>query len=100
MDGKDTPEAGQGTKREDVEEFWLEHSKAATVEEMMLDSQSTVLDKLERPEVVLHPSLAPLPFPHLSLYLYVCVALNVALVLVMAWSGCCGGGGGGVCFQS
>mmetsp|Transcript_16641 Transcript_16641/g.46441 ORF Transcript_16641/g.46441 Transcript_16641/m.46441 type:complete len:331 (+) Transcript_16641:352-1344(+) len=52
MDGKDTPEAGQGTKREDVEEFWLEHSKAATVEEMMLDSQSTVLDKLERPEIL------------------------------------------------
>ena len=49
MESKPTEVAGG--HREDVKEFWLEHSKEATVEEMMLDSQSDTLDKLERPEV-------------------------------------------------
>lgn len=31
--------------------YWKEHSSEATVEAMMLDSQASVIDKEERPEV-------------------------------------------------
>lgn len=31
--------------------YWKEHSSEATVEAMMLDSQASVIDKQERPEV-------------------------------------------------
>eukprot|EP00193_Tetraselmis_chui_P011354 CAMPEP_0177775812 /NCGR_PEP_ID=MMETSP0491_2-20121128/14337_1 /TAXON_ID=63592 /ORGANISM="Tetraselmis chuii, Strain PLY429" /LENGTH=522 /DNA_ID=CAMNT_0019294477 /DNA_START=141 /DNA_END=1710 /DNA_ORIENTATION=- len=33
-------------------EFWVEHSQHATVDDMMLDSNSEAIDKLERPEVL------------------------------------------------
>ena len=32
-------------------QYWKEHSVSATVESMMLDSQASVIDKQERPEV-------------------------------------------------
>jgi hypothetical protein len=31
--------------------YWKEHSQGLTVEAMMLDSQASILDKMERPEV-------------------------------------------------
>lgn len=37
--------------REEMKEFWAEHSQHATFNEMMLDSNSESIDKLERPEV-------------------------------------------------
>jgi len=33
-------------------DFWKEHSRNATVDEMMLDSNSAALDKVERPEIL------------------------------------------------
>lgn len=33
-------------------EFWKEHSKEATVEEMMLDSQANELTQYELPEIL------------------------------------------------
>ena len=38
-------------ERDAMREFWVEHSKAATVEEMMLDSKAAKIDQFERPEV-------------------------------------------------
>ena len=38
-------------ERDAMREFWVEHSKAATVEEMMLDSKASEIDLQERPEV-------------------------------------------------
>mmetsp|Transcript_16946 Transcript_16946/g.42532 ORF Transcript_16946/g.42532 Transcript_16946/m.42532 type:complete len:492 (-) Transcript_16946:154-1629(-) len=38
--------------REDMKDFWVEHSEHATVDDMMLDSNSEAIDKLERPEVL------------------------------------------------
>ena len=34
-----------------MKQFWEEHSKTATVEEMMLDSKASEIDLQERPEV-------------------------------------------------
>jgi phosphoethanolamine N-methyltransferase len=44
--------AGGGVEREAQHAYWEEHSKDATVEAMMLDSQAADIDKLERPEVL------------------------------------------------
>ncbi|XP_028271801.1 phosphoethanolamine methyltransferase [Parambassis ranga] len=45
--------------RSNMTEFWKEHSKAATVEEMMLDSRARELTQHELPEILsLLPSLA------------------------------------------
>lgn len=35
-----------------MKEFWKEHSKAATVEEMMLDSRAKELTQQELPEIL------------------------------------------------
>lgn len=44
--------------RQTMTEFWEEHSRDATVEEMMLDSSATILSKEEKPEIIsLFPSL-------------------------------------------
>ncbi|XP_077312409.1 uncharacterized protein LOC143933399 [Lithobates pipiens] len=44
--------------RQTMTEFWQEHSRDATVEEMMLDSSATILSKEEKPEIIsLLPSL-------------------------------------------
>ncbi len=40
------------TVRSNMTEFWKEHSKAATVEEMMLDSRARELTKQELPEII------------------------------------------------
>lgn len=40
------------TVRCNMTEFWKEHSKAATVEEMMLDSQAKKLTEHELPEIL------------------------------------------------
>lgn len=39
--------------------YWKEHSQGLTVEAMMLDSQASVLDKMERPEVGAAPATIP-----------------------------------------
>ncbi|KAJ8014799.1 hypothetical protein DPEC_G00019500 [Dallia pectoralis] len=45
-------------ERNSMTEFWKEHSRQATVEEMMLDSHAKELSQLERPEILsLLPSL-------------------------------------------
>lgn len=47
------------TARNNMTEFWKEHSKDATVEEMMLDSRARELTQHELPEILsLLPSLA------------------------------------------
>lgn len=38
-------------EREVFKKYWIEHSVDLTVEAMMLDSQASDLDKVERPEV-------------------------------------------------
>lgn len=44
--------------RSNMTEFWREHSKAATVEEMMLDSRAKELTQHELPEILsMLPSL-------------------------------------------
>ncbi|XP_040184807.1 phosphomethylethanolamine N-methyltransferase-like isoform X2 [Rana temporaria] len=44
--------------RQTMTQFWEEHSRDATVEEMMLDSSATILSKEEKPEIIsLLPSL-------------------------------------------
>lgn len=40
-----------GEERQEMKSFWEEHSKTATVEEMMLDSKASEIDLQERPEV-------------------------------------------------
>lgn len=40
-----------GEERQEMKQFWEEHSKTATVEEMMLDSKASEIDQQERPEV-------------------------------------------------
>lgn len=46
------------TVRDQMTEFWKEHSKAATVEEMMLDSRAKELTQQELPEILsMLPSL-------------------------------------------
>ena len=42
---------GIGEERQEMKSFWEEHSKTATVEEMMLDSKASEIDLQERPEV-------------------------------------------------
>ena len=47
------------TARSNMTEFWKEHSQAATVEEMMLDSRAKELTQQELPEILsMLPSLA------------------------------------------
>ncbi len=47
------------TERNMMTEFWREHSKSATVEEMMLDSNAQELTQHELPEILaMLPSLA------------------------------------------
>lgn len=47
------------TVRNSMTEFWKEHSKAATMEEMMLDSRARELTQHELPEILsMLPSLA------------------------------------------
>lgn len=52
-------------EREAQRTYWKEHSSNATVETMMLDSQASDIDKLERPEVRIEMSrcevLGPTP---------------------------------------
>lgn len=43
--------AAAGEERQEMKQFWEEHSKTATVEEMMLDSKASEIDLQERPEV-------------------------------------------------
>lgn len=43
--------AGNDAERAAMKSFWAEHSKTATVEEMMLDSKAATIDAEERPEV-------------------------------------------------
>lgn len=40
-----------GRERSEQKSYWTEHTAEATVEAMMLDSQASVIDKEERPEV-------------------------------------------------
>ncbi|KAJ1105988.1 hypothetical protein NDU88_003391 [Pleurodeles waltl] len=42
----------EGSARKSMTQFWEEHSKAATVEEMMLDSSARVLSAKEKPEII------------------------------------------------
>lgn len=47
------------TVRNNMTEFWKEHSKDATMEEMMLDSRARELTQQELPEILsMLPSLA------------------------------------------
>lgn len=47
------------TARSNMIEFWKEHSKTATVEEMMLDTRAKELNQQEMPEI--DPVHAALP---------------------------------------
>lgn len=40
------------TARSNMIEFWKEHSKTATVEEMMLDTRAKELNQQEMPEIL------------------------------------------------
>ena len=46
-----TASNGAAEERQEMKQFWEEHSKTATVEEMMLDSKASEIDLQERPEV-------------------------------------------------
>ena len=56
-------EIGQIEVKEPAEEraaqksYWADHSATASVEAMMLDSQASVIDKEERPEVLISNSV-------------------------------------------
>ena len=52
LDDEPVPAATNGVEeRQEMKQFWEEHSKTATVEEMMLDSKASEIDLQERPEV-------------------------------------------------
>ncbi|XP_029021153.1 uncharacterized protein LOC114864458 isoform X1 [Betta splendens] len=48
----DRVDTDSGVVRDQMTEFWKEHSKAATVEEMMLDSRAQELTQQELPEIL------------------------------------------------